>query len=154
MSGVNPELTNGDLSLPTPTLVAPVGSPQQTPRPMSGVNSEQTDGDLTFTVSTGDVDAGKNFYPDFGASESCRIDGNPPGWITKNMMKFSKFECCSYYFPLSLEKCSASDPFYPNFQARSCSNDGKHPEWMGGAYLVETMAQCCNNFFRGDSDCE
>ncbi|KAL3817553.1 hypothetical protein ACHAXA_010572, partial [Cyclostephanos tholiformis] len=126
----------------TPTLVTQLETSQQTTRPTLEFDLNLTNGDLT-----GDWDVVMNIYPDFG-SESCRNDGNAPRWIPQNMMKSSKFECCSSYFPSSVEICGANNPFYPNFQASSCTNDGKHPKWMGGDYLVETMAQCCNSFFR------
>jgi len=104
------------------------------------------DGNLSVSQSNGDFI--QNFYPVFGVSEGCRNDANAPEWITNDMIKFSKLECCESYFPSSIEKCNANNLFYPNFHDGSCVNDGKHPQWMGGAYLVETMELCCRSFSR------
>ena len=101
------------------------------------------------SVSIPNNDTSQKYYPNYGASAECRNDGNAPEWITTNMMKSSKLECCeSYFFPSSLEDCKANHPFYPNFQMKSCANDGKQPKWMSGSYLVETMTSCCQNFYR------
>jgi hypothetical protein len=158
MSGVNSPPTS------SPNR-PPISSPVTNPTPdnilatettltstTAGAISELVNGDLHVSLSTGDLVVGKNFYPDFGASESCRNDGSFPEWITKTMMKTSKIECCSSYFRSSFDDCFEDNPFYPNFQGRTCANDGKHPRWMGGAYFFEKMELCCNNFFRG-SDC-
>jgi hypothetical protein len=158
---VNSALSNGGSSVtnnPTPvnlvtaetpsTLIAEGATYQVSPRPMSGNNPTQTNGDLSVSQPNGDWDVMRNFYPDFGVSEGCRNDGNYPEWITKDMMKSSKLECCQSYFSSSVENCNSNHLFYPNFQVGSCVNDGKHPQWMGGAYLVETMLLCCSRFFR------
>ena len=118
---------------------------------MSGVILDIAGGDLSVSL-TGDLVVRKIFYPDFGVSQSCRNDRDVPQWITENITRSSKIECCSSYFSSSLEICNTDHLFYPNFHDKSCANDGKNPKWMGGAYLFETMESCCNKFFR-DSDC-
>lgn len=92
------------------------------------------------------------FYPHFtndGTPAGCRNDGNAPKWITSDMMRSSRQECCSSYFSHSTsDQCNAEYPFYPNFNSRSCVNDGNHPNWMAGDYLVDNKWTCCRNFFR------
>ena len=148
MSGVNPALTDGELSVKNNP--APVNLVDTVTSPMAGGKPTLTDGELSVSQSTtGNWDVIQKFYPYYGVSEDCRNDGNTPTWITKNMMKASKSECCtSYFFSSSLDHCNASHPWYPNFQEKSCVNDGKQPKWMSGSYLVKTIAVCCQNFFR------
>ena len=105
-----------------------------------------------ITVSSPNSDSSRSFYPDYSASSGeCRNDGNAPNWISSDMMKTSKLECCeSYFFPSSLEECKSDHPYYPNFRDKTCANDGNQPSWMSGSYLVQTMNLCCENFFRDD----
>ncbi len=143
---VNSALTNGVLSvINNPTPINSVTAETPPTLIAQGVTSY---GDLSVSQPNGDWDVIQHFYPDFGVPGGCRNDGNAPEWITKDMIKSSKLECCESYFPSSLEKCNSNHLFYPNFQVGSCVNDGKHPKWMGGDYLVETMELCCRSFFR------
>ena len=148
---LNPAPANVANTEPTPTVDSALSngvlSVINNPTPVNSVAAESPptliaqDGDLSISQSN-------HFYPDFGVSEGCRNDGNAPEWITKDMMKSSKLECCESYFPSSIEKCNSNNLFYPNFQDGSCVNDGKHPKWMGGAYLAGTMELCCRSFSR------
>jgi len=96
------------------------------------------------------------FYPDFtsdGTSAGCRNDGNAPEWITSDMMKSSRGDCCATYFDpyfsnLFADSCNKGYPYYPNYENHSCVNDGNHPNWMAGDYLSDTMWTCCSNAFR------
>jgi hypothetical protein len=92
------------------------------------------------------------FYPrydDDGTSVDCRNDGNAPKWMTSDMMRSSRRECCSSYVSSSWsDRCNAESPFYPNFDTKSCVNDGNHPSWMAGDYLADNRSKCCNKFFR------
>jgi len=129
-------------------------TPQPTPRPTrpkpskTGNNGDSFMDEYALTEFL--------FYPhydygDEGTSVECRIDGSAPEWITKNMMKSSKYECCTSYFPPSwTDQCNADNPYYPNFQDTSCVNDGNHPGWMVGDYLVDNMWLCCHNFFHDE----
>jgi len=58
------------------------------------------------------------YYPDYGDDGStivCRDDGKVPEWVSQDMMKRSKFECCeSYYFSKSWSSlCNLDSPYYP-----------------------------------------
>ena len=132
--------------LPTPTPPGIAILPQN-PTPTSPGTSP-----TLITVSSSNSDSSRSFYPDYSASSGeCRNDGNAPDWISSDMMKTSKLECCeSYFFPSSLVECKSDHPFYPNFRDKTCANDGNQPLWMSGSYLVETMNLCCENFFRDD----
>jgi hypothetical protein len=96
------------------------------------------------------------FYPDFtsdGTRTGCRNDGNAPEWITSDMMKSSRGDCCATYFDpyfsnLFADSCNKGYPYYPNYENHSCVNDGNHPNWMAGDYLSDTMWTCCSNAFR------
>lgn len=91
------------------------------------------------------------FYGDGGAS--CLNNGIAPGWITKDMMKASKKECCSAFsYPSKSNDCSSDHPYYPNFNKNSCVNDGAQPDWMAGDYLAESKWQCCHNVFQQNKD--
>jgi hypothetical protein len=90
------------------------------------------------------------FYPDF-KHDGCRDDGNSnaPKWITNDMMRSSRAECCSSYFSPELSgRCNSNHPYYPNFENQSCINDGNHPSWMAGDYLADSKWACCHNAFR------
>ncbi len=92
------------------------------------------------------------FYPDFkhdGTPFGCRDDGNAPKWITNDMMRSNRADCCSSYFSPELsERCNTDHPYYPNFENQSCVNDGNHPSWMAGDYLADSKWECCRNVFR------
>jgi len=98
------------------------------------------------------------FYPhygDDGTSVECRNDDNKPEWISRDMMKTSKYECCSSYFSsdydcCSSDQCNDDHPYYPNFEDKSCINDGNHPDWQAGDYLADSLWLCCHNFFHGN----
>jgi len=99
------------------------------------------------------------YYPHYGDGTSieCRNDiGEEPEWISRSMMKASKYECCTaYFFPSWAEECIADHPFYPKFEDASCVNDGNHPDWMGGGdYLSSNLWACCYNFFHDDASLE
>jgi len=90
------------------------------------------------------------FYPDYGDKGStivCRDDGNAPDWIASDMMKQSRFECCTnYYFSSSWSgSCNLESPFYAKFEDKRCVNDGNQPDWMTGDYLHDTLWRCCHN---------
>jgi hypothetical protein len=93
------------------------------------------------------------FYPDFkndGTPVGCRNDGNAPKWITNDMMRSSRADCCSSYFsPTLTDRCNTNHPYYPSFENQSCINDGNHPSWMAGDYLADSKWACCRNVFRG-----
>ena len=135
---------------PTP---CPISNVDPNPLPISEFNPTLVDGELLLThevlpVGVDPTSAGNNFYPDY-TSGGCRNDGNAPGWVIENTIKSSKIECCSTYFLSSFEHCinADSNPYYPNFQAGSCTNDGNHPKWMSGAYFAETKEICCKSSF-------
>ena len=92
------------------------------------------------------------FYPDFkkdGTQVGCQHDGNAPKWITNDMMRSSRVDCCSFYFSPALSgRCNRTHPYYPNFENQSCINDGNHPSWMVGDYLADSKWACCRNVFR------
>mmetsp|Transcript_20208 Transcript_20208/g.48568 ORF Transcript_20208/g.48568 Transcript_20208/m.48568 type:complete len:687 (+) Transcript_20208:1014-3074(+) len=96
------------------------------------------------------------FYPrydDKGMTIDCRNDENGPGWITTDMMKSSKYECCrAYFFPSWSDDCISNHPFYPNFREQSCVNDGNQPDYMAGDYLADDMWKCCHNFYQHDEE--
>ena len=103
-------------------------------------------------TTTHSQDDNSLFYPRYnadGTSVDCRNDGNAPMWMTSNMMRSSRRECCSSYVSSSWsDRCNAESPFYPKFDTKSCVNDGNHPSWMAGDYLADNRSKCCNKFFR------
>jgi len=89
------------------------------------------------------------FYPNFGDGTSldCRTGGNEPDWVSLDMMKNTKFQCCESIAPPWSDQCH-NHPYYPNFRDHSCVNDGNQPNWMAGDYLADEQWLCCHNFFR------
>jgi len=105
------------------------------------------------------------FFPVFNdGTTTCENVGTPPSWMTRNVFKQTKSECCqNYAFQWDYEKCLTGlasdgpasyasidrrdDYYYPDFEAKACMVDGNHPDWMAGDYLSETLAQCCSNSF-------
>lgn len=100
------------------------------------------------------------YYPyygsDDGSSAECRNDDGAPSWITSDMMKGSKYECCTtYFFPTWAELCISGNephPYYPDYTMRTCLNDGEHPDWQTGDYLTDNHYTCCSTHFGHDSD--
>jgi chitinase len=95
------------------------------------------------------------FYGNDGTSVECRntvVYPKVPNWISENMLKLSRYDCCStYFFQEKLQQCEANKyPFYPDFESISCLSDGEHPAYMGGEYLQGNKWQCCDNFFSHD----
>lgn len=105
-----------------------------------------------------------DFFPIFNdGTTTCDNSGPPPPWITRNMLKETKSECCqNYAFQWDYEKClteSADSPasyapidladvyYYPDFESIACLVDGNHPGWMAGDYLAKSLPRCCRNSF-------
>jgi chitinase len=121
-----------------------VSGPAQYVKPTLGPTKRAT--------TTQSKDDNSLFYPRYdtdGTSVDCRNDGNAPKWMTSEMMRSSRSDCCTSYVSSSWsDRCNANYPFYPNFDTKSCVNDGNHPGWMAGDYLADNKSKCCNKFFR------
>jgi hypothetical protein len=116
-------------------------TPKPTPQPLSILLPDET-----------------LYYPDYGSDSSkaeCLHGGEIPSWLNRNMLKASRFECCTTYFPYNKEECDQDSnryPYYPDFQTNTCISDRYHPDWMAGDYLQKNKWLCCETFFSHDTD--
>lgn len=138
------------LPTPRPTRITPnPPSPQPTNVTTKRDSSESN---VNFSVRLSDL-----FYPFYKNGNSvaeCRSsnDGNVPGYMTLDMLKSSREECCSsYFFPWSADECMVDNStgllFYPNFKAKACVADGNAPDYMIGKYFSTNKQKCCDMFF-------